>query len=229
MTWCNGTILSWRHLELMRVQGFVQMLSWEGFRASELPANVYIDIFSSCLAFILINRSFCRAFPFNELHKYSMEGFTLPVGKMQPLLEWQVPLLHIRLSDEITISALQDENAGSVKRGALIWTEFKQKFPSGASGNVTGDILWPYLHRTSGFLHLAWKTSLQYLADPGLIQCWTTSLWYRVYWNQKGTSGWLTWVFYVVSSKNEWLVTTTLGWVGVMDPHVLKSHWAALV
>lgn len=217
MTWFNGTVLSWRHLELMIVRGFVQMLSWEGFRASELPANVYIDFFSPCLAFILVNRPFCRAFLFKELHKYSTEGFTLPVGKMQPLLVWKVQPFHIRWSEEITIPPLQDENTGSIKGEALIWTEFRQKFPSGAFGNVTRYISWPYIHRTSGFLHLAWKTSLQHLADPGLVQWWTTSLWYAVHWNQKGTSGWLTWVFYVVSSKSEWLVTTTLGGVCVCD------------
>jgi len=62
---------------------------------------------------------------------------------MQPLLGWKVLTFHIRWSEEIKIPPLQDENTGAVKGETLILAEFKDKFPSGTSGNVAGDISWP--------------------------------------------------------------------------------------
>ena len=85
---------------------------------------------------------------------------------MQPLLGWKAQPLHIRLSEEITIPPLQDENADAVKGETLSQAEFRDKFPSGTSGNVTGDISWPYLYRGFGFLHLAWKTVLAASCRP---------------------------------------------------------------
>lgn len=54
-----------------------------------------------------------------ELYTYSTEGFTVPIGEMQPLLAWKAQPLHIRLSEESTIPPLQDEKADAVKGGTL--------------------------------------------------------------------------------------------------------------
>lgn len=46
----------------------------------------------------------------------------------------------MRLSDKIILSPLEDENAGAIKGGTLFQAEFRNKFPSGTSGNIPGDI-----------------------------------------------------------------------------------------
>lgn len=202
------------------------MLSWGCFTASGLPANVYIDFFSPYvgLAFIFINTSSCRGFPFKgpqrALYIFHRRIYFAHWWNATTSVVASTTITHqIKWGKHNTTSARwksrcskgRDFNLSRIQREI----SFRDFWQCGRGYCMTIPI-----QELRIFLHLAWKTVLAATCRPRAYSVVNHQPLALIYGSLKSES--LFWLIYMgFQCSLQWeqvMVTTTLRWVGVMDP-----------